>query len=171
MTKLPPDAELTKLFHLGVSEQEIATRYRASQQGVNRRMKKMGLIRTPLFNRRINALLGGIWDVKTDRTGGDTHHNAYAIRYLKVYLRLRLGDETVSPTERKKADRLIRSLVRENEVIHYDPTNADGWVYPPRLPSDGRRVLRWPEGVPLPEEEDLLRAMDLPEETPEGPSA
>ncbi|MCC3775182.1 hypothetical protein [Streptomyces sp. UNOB3_S3] len=170
MAKLPSDAVLAKLYHLGLSDAEIAQQYGARPGSVNSRLVLLNLRRRPV-HARVNALLATIWDVKVDRDGGETHHNAYPIRYLKVYLRLRLGDETISATERMKAGRLIRRLVRENKVIHYNTEKEGGWEYVPRLPSDGRRVLRWPENQALPDQVDLQRAMELPEETQGGPAA
>lgn len=168
MAKLPTDAELAKLYHLGVSDKDIAASHGARRQGVNRRMVDMGLYRSPLINRRVNAVINSIWDVKNDGTGADTHHNKYAVRCLKTYMRMRLGDDSVSLAEQKKADRLIRMLVRDGTVIDYDRKSEKGWKYVPRVPSDGRRIIRWPEGKPLPEEEDLRQAMELPEETEDG---
>ncbi|MFG2228017.1 hypothetical protein [Streptomyces sp. NPDC048644] len=158
MTKLPSDAELTKLFHLGVSDIDLADEYGVSVQAVNKRMVRMGLRKKPIAL-RVNELVKSIWDVKTSRSG-PSHHNAYVLKNLKIYMRGRLGDR-VSETQRRDADWLIGRLIRDNTVIDYAGAEG-GWRYVPRDPSDGRRVLRWPAGKPLPEA-DLQRAMELPD--------
>ncbi|MGG2462853.1 hypothetical protein ACO0M4_24050 [Streptomyces sp. RGM 3693] len=159
MTKLPSDAELAKMFHLGVLDADIAEQYGATVQAVNKRLVKMGLRKKPIAV-RVNELVKSIWDVKTSRSG-PSHHNAYILKNLKVYMRVQLGD-TASETQRREADWLIGRLIREGVVIDYDPETEEGWAYVPRKPQDGRRIIRWPEGTALPAA-DLQRAMELPE--------
>ncbi|MEV6551761.1 hypothetical protein AB0M57_24025 [Streptomyces sp. NPDC051597] len=167
MTKLPTDAEMTKLFHLGMTDAELAEEYDVTPQAVNKRFVKMKLRRKPIAL-RVNELVKSIWDVKTSRTG-PSHHNAYILKNLKVYMRVQLGD-TASEAQRREADWLIGRLIRDGAVIDYDADTESGWLYVPRKPEDGRRILRWPEGRELPEE-DLQRAMELPstEDSPRPP--
>lgn len=159
MTKLPSDAELAKLFHLGVQDVEIAEQYGATVQAVNKRLVGMGLRKKPLAV-RVNELVKSLWDVKTSRTG-PSHHNAYILKNLKVYMRVQLGD-TASETQRREAEWLIGRLIRDNVVIDYDRESEQGWIYVPRRPEDGRRIIRWPAGMALPSE-DLQKAMELPD--------
>ncbi|MFD7015906.1 hypothetical protein [Streptomyces sp. NPDC059928] len=159
MTKLPTDAEMAKLFHLGVTDAEIAQEYDVTVQAVNKRFVKMQLRRKPIAL-RVNELVKSVWDVKTSRTG-PSHHNAYILKNLKVYMRVQLGD-TASEAQRREADWLIGRLIRDDVVIDYDADTEHGWAYVPRKPQDGRRIIRWPEGKELPEA-DLQRAMELPD--------
>ncbi|GAA4071236.1 hypothetical protein [Streptomyces hundungensis] len=159
MTKLPTDAEMAKLFHLGVTDAEIAKQYDVTVQAVNKRFVKMDLRRKPIAL-RVNELVKSIWDVKTSRTG-PSHHNAYVLKNLKVYMRTQLGD-TASEAQRREADWLIGRLIRDDVVIDYNAETEQGWAYVPRKPQDGRRIIRWPEGKELPAA-DLQRAMELPE--------
>ncbi|MFF4952860.1 hypothetical protein [Streptomyces chattanoogensis] len=163
MAKLPTDAVLVKLFHLGMSDAEIAAQYGASPQAVNKRYMNMDppLRRQPIAA-RVTELLTSIWDIKVDRTGVSTHHNKYAVKNLKVYMRMQLGDDTVGETSAASAERMIRRLIRENVVIDYDRSSEEGWQFVPREPSDGRRVIRWPADKELPGA-DLQKAMELPE--------
>ncbi|MGW1867935.1 hypothetical protein ACWCPS_20490 [Streptomyces mauvecolor] len=159
MTKLPSDAELAKLFHLGVTDADIAEQYGATVQAVNKRLVRMELRKKPIAV-RVNELVKSIWpDIKTSRSG-PSHHNAYILKNLKVYMRVQLGD-TVSETQRREADWLIGRLVRDGVVIDYDPASDEGWAYVRRESTDGRRIVRWPAGKELPEG-DLQNAMELP---------
>ncbi|MBB5123210.1 hypothetical protein AF335_33105 [Streptomyces eurocidicus] len=174
MAKLPTDAELTVLVHLGLSDPEIAERYGVSKQAVQKRRDKMGLVKINPAQERVNTALKSIWDVKTDRTGEDTHHNRYFLKCVKVYMRMRLGDK-ISGYQKEEVARFLSQLEREKSVVHYrrkvegeqGEETADealeGFVLVLREPSDGRRILRWPADVELPEE-DLQRAMELPDE-------
>ncbi|MFI6682578.1 hypothetical protein [Streptomyces sp. NPDC050485] len=158
VTKLPSDAELAKMFHLGVSDALLAEQYGVTVQAVNKRFVNMGLRKKPTAV-RVNELVKSIWDVKTSRSG-PSHHNAYVLKNLKVYMRVQLGD-TVSQTQQREADWLIGRLLRDNTVIDYAPETEDGWLYVPREPSDGRRIIRWPAGKELPGGE-LQKAMEFP---------
>ncbi|MEW1672029.1 hypothetical protein AB0O47_02095 [Streptomyces noursei] len=162
MTKLPSDAVLVKMFHLGLSDDEIAAEYGVQRQAVNWRFMQMDppLHRKPIAI-RVTEMVNKIWDVKTDRSGVDTHHNKYAFKNLKVWLRLRLGD-SVSASQQASAERFIRRLIRDNTVVDYDRSSPDGWQLVPRVPADGRRIIRWPAGQPLPDTA-MQRAMELPE--------
>ncbi|UQI44646.1 hypothetical protein M1P56_09940 [Streptomyces sp. HU2014] len=169
MAKLPSDAELAKMFHLGVTDQSLAAQFDVTVAAVNKRFVKMGLRKKPIAL-RVNELVKGIWDVKSSRSG-PSHHNAYAVKNLKIYMRRQLGDQ-VSETQQREADWLIQRLLRDGTVVDYDGASEAGWTYVPRRPSDGRRILRWPEGRELPADEDLRKAMELPEGALEaGPAA
>ncbi|MFD7336654.1 hypothetical protein ACFV98_11705 [Streptomyces violascens] len=151
-----------KLFHLGVSDADIAAQYDVTVQAVNKRYLNMNppLRRKPVAV-RVTEMVNSIWDVKVDRSGADTHHNKYAFKNLKVYMRMRLGD-TVSATQQASADRFIRRLVRDDTVVDYQRDTEEGWQFVPRLPIDDRRIIRWPADKALPAA-DLQRAMALPE--------
>ncbi|MER6380785.1 hypothetical protein ABT274_12485 [Streptomyces sp. NPDC001127] len=165
MTKLPSDAELAKMFHLGVSDAALAEQYGVTVQAVNKRFVNMGLRKKPIAV-RVNELVKSIWDVKTSRSG-PSHHNAYVLKNLKVYMRVQLGD-TVGTTQQREADWLIGRLSRDNTVIDYDPMTEDGWLYVPRESADGRLIIRWPAAKDLPQDEDLRRALELPREKVDG---
>ncbi|MER6912250.1 hypothetical protein ABT354_11300 [Streptomyces sp. NPDC000594] len=165
MAKLPSDAELVKLFHLGADDKALAEEYGVTVQAVNKRFVNLGLRKKPAAL-RANELVRSIWDVKTSREG-PSHHNAYTVKALKVYLRSRLGDTGLSQTQQREAEWLIGRLVRDNTVVTYDPEN--GWQYAPREPADGRMIVRWPAGKELPKE-DLRQALTLPE-PPEASSS
>ncbi|MEV0445276.1 hypothetical protein AB0I84_07585 [Streptomyces spectabilis] len=171
MAKLPTDSVLVKLFHLGQSDLKIAKTYGVTVSAVRKRYMNMDppLRRQPDVV-RVTELLATIWDIKSDRTGGDTHHNKYAAKNLKVALRVQLGD-AVSDKQREDANRFIRRLKRDNHVLDYDRETEEGWKFRPRKPEDGQMIIRWPSGIPLPEEEDLRRALLLPEGDLKGPQS
>ncbi|MGI5531540.1 hypothetical protein ACQEVX_30430 [Streptomyces syringium] len=162
MAKLPTDAVLVSLFHLGVSDAEIAEQYGVKPQAVNKRFMRMDppLRRKSIPAVRAQELVTSLWDVKVIRTGPGSHHNSYGVRYLKVWVRLQLGD-TTSPKQQKGAVAFIRRLIRDDVVLDYDRDSVEGWKFVPRMPSDGRWIIRWPAGKELPEA-DLQRALELP---------
>src|SRR5690606_26025691 len=95
------DALLVKLYHLGKSDAEIAEEYEITVQAVNKRLNKMGLTRRTKPNRQVNEWLAYRWDIKASKVGGpDSHHQRYSAKRLKVWLRMRLGDDTLSDRQR-----------------------------------------------------------------------
>lgn len=158
------DALLVKLYHLGKSDAEIAEEYEITVQAVNKRLNKMGLTRRTKPNRQVNEWLAYRWDIKASKVGGpDSHHQRYSAKRLKVWLRMRLGDDTLSDRQRLEAQQWERRIRTEGLVLCYDRDRPEGWYYRLRLPSDGRLVIDWPEGLPFPDER-FKRALELPYE-------
>lgn len=72
MSKLPSDAEMTKLFVLGkLSNAEIAQMYEVTPQAVDKRWRKLGLERRPITN-QANDLIARVWKIKTVQGRGVT---------------------------------------------------------------------------------------------------
>ncbi|MEU5166808.1 hypothetical protein [Streptomyces mutomycini] len=153
------DPLLVKLFHTGSSDKEIAERYGISVQAVSKRRMKLGLIRKPV-SRQVNEALAERWKIWSPKEGTG-HHNAYSAKALKVWLRMRLGDDSLSEKQLDLAEQWERRLRERDEVLCYDPDAPEGWLYRPRKPRDGCRVIDWPSGLPYPSEE-FKRALDLP---------
>ncbi|MFM9367576.1 hypothetical protein [Streptomyces sp. Da 82-17] len=159
MAKLPTDGVLRKLFQLGQTDAEIADEYGVTVAAVNKRMVLMGLRRKPIAT-RVTEEINRAWDVKSE-AGAASHHNKRPIQGLKYYLRQQLGDK-LSPTQEKHMNQLLKRLERENAILDYDRDSVDGYVFRERRPEDGRRVMRWPDGVELPDEE-FRAALELPQ--------
>jgi Zn-dependent peptidase ImmA (M78 family) len=158
-TLLPPDHELVKLYHRDVSDKEIAKEYGVTVQAVNKRLSKLGLFRKPI-SKQVNEALATRWSIWAPKEGTG-HHNRYSAKALKVWLRRRLGDDTLSKAQLLLAERWERRLREHNEVLCYDPDTVDGWYYRPRTPQDGNRVIDWPKAIPFPDER-FRRALELP---------
>ncbi len=158
MTKLPSDSVLARLYHIGVKDDEIAAQYDVRKQAVSKRLVAMGLRRAPVAE-RVRDALALARQGKICSAGVETHHSNYASKNLKVYLRLRLGDESVGETAAASAERMVRRLVREQLIIDY--ARDEGWVLVPRRSSDDRWIVRWPEGAELPAT-DIRAALGLP---------
>ncbi|MFH8346773.1 hypothetical protein [Streptomyces sp. NPDC018045] len=167
MTKLPTDATLRKLFHLGVSDKKIAEQYDVSVQAVNKRMRKMDLHRKPIAT-EVTDVLNRAWSVKSVE-GPESHHSRRAMKGLKYFLRQQLGDQ-LTENQKQYVRNLLARVEAEGVVLDYDRDSVEGIVFRPRQPEDGRRILRWPVGIDLPEPR-LLAAMDLPKlsEAEDGP--
>ncbi|WP_327259933.1 hypothetical protein [Streptomyces sp. NBC_01240] len=153
------DSLLEKLFHTGLSDKEIAGRFGISVQAVSKRRMKLGLIRKPT-SRQVNNWLATRWDIWAPNEGTG-HHNAYSGKALKVWLRLRLGDTTLSEAQEELAEQWERRLRERDEILCYEPGSRRGWFYRPRTAEDGQRVIDWPEGLAFPDAA-FKRALDLP---------
>ncbi|MBD0739849.1 response regulator transcription factor [Streptomyces sp. CBMA29] len=163
MAALPSDAELLKLYALGKKNPEIAAMYGVTPQAVNYRFDKLNIKRRPLTT-QANDLIGQVWKIGSDP---DTiaHHGLSPIQYLRMWVRYRLGDDTLSARQLTNAVNFGRRLQREGTVLQYQAQDAQPFSYVPRRPSDGRLVVRWPADQPQPEAE-VLEPLELPEETP-----
>ncbi|MFJ2244868.1 hypothetical protein [Streptomyces sp. NPDC087862] len=155
---------MTKLFHLGATDPEIAAEYDVTPQAVNKRMIALGLRREPVI-KQVRDLINSAWPVKVTR-GPDSHHNRRPMAALRLYIRQQLGDD-LSEAQVKRVDALVKKLLAEHLVLDYDVDSHEGVFYAHRRREDGRRIMRWPSDVELPSA-DLLKALDLPEVGPEG---
>ncbi|MFI1796368.1 hypothetical protein ACH427_03260 [Streptomyces sp. NPDC020379] len=161
MTKLPPDAVLRKLMQLGATDDELARSYGVTPQAVWKRRSGLGMLKKPIAT-RVHAALKEAWDVKsTSVPGRQSHHNKRPLQALKYYMRQRLGDETLSPTQLKQIGQFLENVSSGRFVIEYRRDTEAGFFYVPREARDEDLLVRWPEGVPLPGA-DIVEAMRLP---------
>ncbi|MEU3825216.1 hypothetical protein AB0F36_07805 [Streptomyces sp. NPDC029080] len=156
MAKLPSDAELTKMFVLNqLTDQEIADKYDVTRQAVQSRWRKLGLERRPVVN-QANSLIGNIWKIRSD------HHTLSPIMYLRVWIRLNLGDKTLSTRQTRDAMNFERRVRTNRVVLAYDPESDQGWSWESRTPRDDLLVVRLPDSGERPSE-DVLRHFRLPD--------
>ncbi|MFE4513778.1 hypothetical protein ACFRMQ_06200 [Kitasatospora sp. NPDC056783] len=159
--KLPGDSVLSERFIKGKTDEEIAEEYGCSRQAVNLARNRLKYTRRPYSN-RANSLIGAVWRVQTS-TG---HQDENPIQVLRVWVRLRLGDDSLSARQRTEAINFEARIRREGTVLQYDPSNSKGFSYVQREPQDGRLVVRWPaltsDGVRDPEAEKYLSLPDAP---------
>lgn len=161
---LPSDHELVKLFHLGRTDASIAHQFGVSVQAVNKRFQKLGLARRTTPTQQAKELLEYRWGrVRWNQDETRSHHNRYSAKALKVWLRRRLGDDTLSSQQVTMAERWERRLKREETVLCYNPDSEEGWFYRPRNGSRDRYVIDWPEDLPFPDQK-IKRALELPNE-------
>src|SRR5690606_39990442 len=73
------------------------------------------------------------------------------------------SSDVCSSDLRLEAQQWERRIRTEGLVLCYDRDRPEGWYYRLRLPSDGRLVIDWPEGLPFPDER-FKRALELPYE-------
>ncbi|MCZ4119026.1 hypothetical protein O3X23_06400 [Streptomyces sp. H39-S7] len=148
-----------KAYALGKGNVEIADAYGVTPQAVHYRFDKLGIKRRPLTT-QANELIGKVWKIGTTP---DTiaHHGLSAIQYLRVWVRYRLGDDTLSSAQLNNAMNFGRRLQRDGTVLQYRSTDPKPFSYVPRLPADGRLVVRWPSGHPKPPGAGL-EALELP---------
>lgn len=160
-SKLPSDDVLMDLYHEGLSDREIAELYHCTYQAVNKRFHKMGVARLSPENTRVNALIRHRWGNIYYSQGSDSHHAADPSKALRVWLRRRLGDKTLTPNQVHMAERWERTLRERNEVLCY---GSEGWFYRPRRTRDGRRAIDWPSQLGSPDRElfDLLNLPEMP---------
>lgn len=155
------DPLLVKYFHMGRTDREIAEQYKISVAAVSKRRMKLGLVRKPV-SRQVNEALAERWKIWSPKEGTG-HHNAYSAKALKVWLRMQLGDTSLSAKQQELAWQWENKLRVSNQVLCYDPDTPEGWFYRPRKPEDGRRVIDWPGELPYPSE-GFKKALDLPPE-------
>ncbi|KQX43529.1 hypothetical protein ASD97_26000 [Streptomyces sp. Root63] len=153
------DALLVKSFHRGLTDKAIAEEFGISVQAVSKRRMKLGLVRKPI-SRKVNEGLAARWSIWAPKEGTG-HHNAYSAKALKVWLRMRLGDATLSAEQKNLALQWEGRLRDRETVLCYDPNRSEGWYYRPRTERDGRLVIDWPGDLPFPSEE-FKRALELP---------
>ncbi|WP_333745391.1 hypothetical protein [Streptomyces sp. IBSBF 2950] len=165
MTKLPSDAEMTRLFVLGqLNNREIAEMYEVTPQAVNKRFQKLGLERRPFAN-DANAEIAKVWKVEATQEAG-SHHAMFPIQSLRLWLRLRLGDRELSDRQRRDAMNFEKRVREKNVVLAYDQTKDKPFSWEPRTPRDDRLVVRYPEskGKPPLAELSRFRLPDVPVE-------
>ncbi|GAA0671451.1 hypothetical protein GCM10009535_58970 [Streptomyces thermocarboxydovorans] len=155
------DAILIKLFHMGLSDKEMAEQYGISVQAVSKRRVLLGLRRKPVV-REVNAYLAHRWKIKNTQ-GPNSHHKKHSAKALRVWLRRQLGDKTLKPDQLKMAEQWERGLRHRNVVLCYDPDTEAGWYYRPRTKEDGRLVIDWPQDLEFPDER-FRKALELPDE-------
>ncbi|MFF2426140.1 hypothetical protein [Streptomyces mirabilis] len=161
MTKLPENPELLKLHRNGFSDKEIAVQFDVTVQAVNMRLQQMGIKRAP-FRTMAKKILEAAWPSIETRRGEFIHLNR--ARDLYAFLRRQLRDPALTKNQRTAAERFERLIKEHNAVLDLQPGMPGGpHVLLPREPSDGRMVIRWPEGRELPAEE-FRAALDLPDE-------
>ncbi|MET8132869.1 hypothetical protein ABZV24_13085 [Streptomyces sp. NPDC005251] len=159
MTKLPDNQGLLKLYHDGFSDIQIAEMYDVTYQAVNLRLGAMGVRRAP-FRAQVASILESAWP--TEETGRGAYVEKGRHRDLCSFLRLRLGDPGMTSRQRDAAQRFERALKKGDCVMDFRPGMGEPFPYVPRVESDGRMVIRWPEGRKLPDGE-LRAALHLPE--------
>lgn len=159
-SKLPSDDVLMDYYHEGMTDREIADLHHCTVQAVNKRFHKMGVTRLSPENTRANALIRHRWPDIYYSQDSDSHHAADASKALRVWLRRRLGDKTLTAKQVGMADRWERGLRERNEVLYY---SSEGWFYRARRPKDGQRVIDWPANMSYSDKE-LVNLLDLPSE-------
>jgi hypothetical protein len=165
MSKLPSDAELTKLFVLGqMNNREIADTYGVTPQAVNKRFQKLGLERRP-FSNDASAEIAKVWRVHATQEAG-SHHAMFPIQSLRLWLRLRLGDRELSNRQRRDALNFEKRVREKNVVLAYDPDKEKPWSWEARQSRDDRLVVRYPyeKGSPPLADLKLFRLPDVPSE-------
>jgi hypothetical protein len=161
MTKLPDNPELLKLYRNGFSDKEISEMFGVTVQAVNLRLQAMGITRAP-FRTVAKEILEAAWPSAETRRGEFIHLNR--ARDLYAFLRRQLGDPALTRNQRTAAERFDRLIRSQDAVMDLQPDAPGGpWVLLPRKPSDGRMVIRWPEGRELPTGK-LRESLDLPDE-------
>ncbi|MEU1176544.1 hypothetical protein ABZ464_02650 [Streptomyces sp. NPDC005820] len=157
MTKLPSDAEMTKLFVLGqLNNREIAELYGVTPQAVNKRFQKLGLERRPFAN-DANAEIAKVWKVEATQEAG-SHHAMFSIQSLRLWLRLRLGDRELSERQRRDAMNFEKRVRDKGVVLAYDPEKREKpFSWEPREPRDDRLVVRYPKEKGTPPLAELTR--------------
>ena len=149
---LPPDSELTSMFHMGLTNQEIADYFKVSRQAVSKRLVRLGLVRRP-YSDRANKIIGRAWKIKNTKTK-TSHHCKIEIKYLRWLLRRNLGDQ-LNDDQNGRLDRWIQRIKEQNIILCYDPNTLHGFYYRERQLEDGDLAMDWPRDVPLPEGDEL----------------
>ncbi|MFG3176598.1 hypothetical protein ACGFZC_16255 [[Kitasatospora] papulosa] len=158
MTKLPDNEALRRYFRQGLSDKEIAEAFGCTVQAVNARYAEMNMQRMPYSN-TATAILEAAWPrTEFDRSKFSRFNRA---KDLATFIRWRLGDPALTPRQLERAERFTAHLERHGFVLALDWARDNPWVYVPREPTDGRLVIRWPEGRELPRGPHL-EAISLP---------
>lgn len=164
MTKLPGSTEFIKLYRSGLSDKEIAEAFDVTVQAVNKKLVNLGIQRHPAKH-AATAIINAAWP--SEEYGRNKYTSLSRAQRLFAFLRKRLGDEVLGPRQDRMAVLFEREVRTRGVVLHLDPSSAQPWVWLPREASDGRMVIRWPEGREKPTGE-LLEALDLPPQPWEG---
>lgn len=158
MTKLPDNDTLRRYFREGLSDREIAQAYGCSAQAVNLRFTKLGIERKPFANVAA-AILEAAWPRNEFDRSKFSRFNR--VRDLSTFIRGRLGDPSLTDRQLQRTDRFVAHLERNGLILTLDWSQENPWVFMPREPSDGRLVVRWPEGREMPKGAHL-EAISLP---------
>lgn len=161
------DPVMVKLFHRGFTDKQIAAEYGISASAVGTRRRRLGLYPKPVSN-QVNEGLSRRWDIWSSKEG-TAHHNLHSAKALKVWLRLQLGDASLSEAQTRMAEKWVRGIMERNEVLCYDPGTSEGWFYRPRSREDRGLIIDWPRDLPFPSQ-DFKRALELPSSPPGDPS-
>ncbi|MCX4685462.1 hypothetical protein OG401_14245 [Kitasatospora purpeofusca] len=164
--KLPNDSELTKCFIKGETDTEIAQKYGCTRQWINAKRKKLGFGSIRPFTNQANELIRRVWDVQVlPNSEPGSHHQTGPSQALRVWLRRRLGDTSLSPKQQAAAAGFETRIRRDDVVLVYSPDSVKGFYYVPREPSDGRSVIRWPDlGPGVDRDPEAEKFLTLPEE-------
>ncbi|MFE0773902.1 hypothetical protein [Streptomyces sp. NPDC058861] len=159
MADLPSNAVLAKLHFSGLSDAQIAKRYGVTRQAVNKRLGLMEISSMPEHRAKAHALVP--WDVKTVQYGGGSHHTAYPLEGLKMYLRRLMGDPSLSKRQEADAGRFERKLLKNpGLVLDYDRDSEAGFYWRERTPQDGTLIIAWPLDKEKPAED--LELLEMP---------
>lgn len=149
-----------QLYRGGMTDKEIAALFDVTPQAVNKRFKLIGVRRAP-YKVIVTEILESIWPADDYNRPAFSHLSR--AKSLYVYLRKRLGDDSLSPRQVKEAILFERGIRERNVVLHLDPLWDQPWQYVAREECDGLLVVRWP-----PDSERLtgpyLEALCLPDE-------
>lgn len=146
--KLPENSSLLKLYRDGLSDKEIAVAFDVRPQAVNKRLGLIDIHRKP-YSTQARDILETVWPAK--ETQRNRFVGLYAGRSLYCWLRLRLGDTSLTQAQLRYA-RNFESRSRDAVLDLRPEADESPWVWVPRLPSDDRRVVRWPAGRDLPDD-------------------
>jgi hypothetical protein len=158
VTKLPDNETLRRYFREGLTDKEIAQAFGCSVQAVNMRFTQIGLERKPFANVAA-AILEAAWP--RDEFDRSKFSRFNRVRDLSSFIRSRLGDPTLTEKQLHRAERFAANLELNGLILTLDWSKENPWVFAPREPSDGRLVIRWPEGRELPKGPHL-EAISLP---------
>ncbi|MEU6765891.1 hypothetical protein ABZ916_25650 [Streptomyces sp. NPDC046853] len=149
MAKLPDNDVLRGLFRDGLTDKQIAAAYGCSIAAVNARFQKMGLQRKP-FSNTATAILEAGWPAK--EFSRSRFNNQNTARTLYAFLRWRLGDPTLTTQQLARVRVLASRMEAKGTILElaWDEEGEQPWTFVPRKESDGRLVVRWPEGRELP---------------------
>ncbi|MET9816887.1 hypothetical protein [Streptomyces sp. NPDC006355] len=155
------DALLIKLFHLDWSDKKIAHEFHITVQAVSKRRTKLGLLRRPV-SKKVNEWLRHRWPDMVSTKGSDSHHNDHSAQRLREFLRLQLGDKTLSDRQVTLVQAWTEERRKKDDVLCYDPDQ--GWSYRPREKRDGNLVIDWPRGLNFPDQR-FREALELPSDS------
>ncbi|MET8702722.1 hypothetical protein ABZW10_28250 [Kitasatospora sp. NPDC004723] len=156
--KLPSDSELSERFIKGKTDSEIAAEFGTTRQAVSYQRNKLGFQVRP-FVTRANDIISRVWKVQVlpDSQPG-SHHQTSLSQSLRVWLRLQLGDPSLSARQRQAAINFETRLREQHVVLVYDPDG--GFDLVPREPTDGDSVIRWPDQRPR--DPEAVKYLSLP---------
>ncbi|MEV5677471.1 hypothetical protein [Streptomyces sp. NPDC052179] len=161
MAKLPDNETLRRFYREGLSDKQIAKAYDCSIQAINARYVDMGMERKPHSNTAA-AILDAAWpQSEFDRSKFSRFNRA---KDLAVFIRWRLGDPGLTETQQHRVKKFMAYVERHDSVLSIDWSKENPWIFVPRKLSDGRRVIRWPEGRELPKGAHL-DAITLPSDS------